>query len=118
MVPGGGQVLVEGWVEKPGAYTISTGLTVTGVVAAAGGPLFPADTVGVKVIRADRGGDKKTIIIDLEKIKSGKEQDIALQGGDIVEVASSPGKLTLYGLYRFFTTVVNIGVGGTVPFIR
>ena len=118
MVPGGGQVLVEGWVEKPGAYNISPGLTVTGVVIAAGGPLFPADTLAVKVIRTDRGGGKKSLFVDLEKIKSGKEQDIVLQGGDIVEVSSAPGKLTLYGLYRFFTTVVSIGVGGTIPLLR
>ncbi len=118
MVPGGGQVLVEGWVEKPGAHSISPGLTVAGVVAAAGGPLFPADTVAVKVIRTDRGGGKKSLVVDLEKIKSGKEQDIVLQGGDIVDVSSTPGKLTLYGLYRFFTTVVSIGVGGNIPIFR
>ena len=43
MVPGGGQVLVEGWVEKPGAYPVSPGLTVAGVVVQAGGPMYPAE---------------------------------------------------------------------------
>jgi polysaccharide export outer membrane protein len=118
MVPGGGQVLVEGWVEKPGAYSVSPGLTVVGVVVAAGGPLFPADTSAVKVIRTERGGSKKSLFVDLEKIKAGKQQDIVLQGGDIVEVSSAPEKLTLYGLYRFFTTVVNIGIGGNIPIFR
>ena len=40
MVPGGAQVLVEGWVDKPGAFKMTPGLTVSGAVAAAGGALF------------------------------------------------------------------------------
>ena len=118
MVPGGGQVLVEGWVEKPGAYKISSGLTVAGVVGEAGGSLYPADINAVKVIRTDRGGNKSFIVADLEKIKRGDSADVALQSGDIVEVSSENSKLIPYGLYRFFTTVVSIGVGGTVPFMR
>jgi polysaccharide biosynthesis/export protein len=118
MVPGGGQVLVEGWVEKPGAYGVSPGLTLTGVVAAAGGPLFPADTSSVKVIRTERGGRKASYVADLDKIKNGHQPDLAVQGGDFVEVTSSSAKLVPYSLYRFFTTVVSIGVGGTVPMFR
>lgn len=118
MVPGGGQVLVEGWVEKPGAYKVSPGLTVVGVVLEAGGPLYPADVNAVKVIRTDKGGNKSFIIVDLEKIKSGESTDITLQGGDIVEVLAQTSKLIPYGLYRFFSTIISIGVGGTIPIIR
>lgn len=71
MVPSGGQVLIEGWVEKPGAYGLSPGLTVAGVVVQAGGPLYPAEVNTVKVIRAERGGSKSFIYADLEKIKRG-----------------------------------------------
>ena len=116
MVPSGGQVLVEGWVEKPGAYGLSPGLTVAGVVVQAGGPLYPAEVNTVKVIRAERGGSKSFIYADLVKIKKGESQDIALQGGDIVEVSAQSTKLVAYGLYRFFTTIVNIGVGANIPF--
>jgi polysaccharide biosynthesis/export protein len=115
MVPGGGQVLVEGWVEKPGAYNVSPGLTVAGVVAATGGPLFPADVNSVKVLRADKAGSKTAMIVDLDKIKNGESTDIALQSGDIVEVSSQTSKLIPYGLYRFFTAIVNVGVNGSVP---
>jgi len=118
MVPGGGQVLVEGWVEKPGAYNISPGLTVAGVVAAAGGPLFPADTSAVKVIRSERGGNKTFYHADLEKIKNGEIRDIPLRGGDIIEVASTPDKLVPYYLYRFFSTAVSIGIGGSIPLFK
>jgi polysaccharide export outer membrane protein len=117
MVPGGGQVLVEGWVEKPGAYNVTPGITVSGVVVAAGGPLYPADTTDVKVIRSEKGGKKTFFTADLEKIKKGDSPDITLQGGDIVEVAATNGKLISYGLYKFFSQVVNVGIGGSIPLI-
>jgi polysaccharide export outer membrane protein len=118
MVPGGGQVLVEGWVEKPGAYPVTPGLTVAGVVVQAGGPMYPADVASVKVIRNERGGGKTTTITDLKKIKNGETPDIPLQGGDIVEVSYESGKLVAYGLYKFFATAVNIGIGGNIPIFK
>jgi polysaccharide export outer membrane protein len=118
IVPSGGQVLVEGWVEKPGAYGVSPGLTVAGVVVQAGGPLYPAEVNTVKVIRAEKGGSKSLIYADLEKIKRGDAPDIPLQGGDIVEVSAQSSKLVAYGLYRFFTTIVNVGVGANIPVFK
>jgi len=115
MVPGGGQVLVEGWVERPGAYNVSPGLTVAGVVAASGGPLYPADVNVVRVLRADKLGAKSILVANLEKIKLGESTDIALQSGDIVEVPSKPSKLIPWGLYRFFTAIVSVGVSGSLP---
>jgi hypothetical protein len=58
MVPGAGEVLIEGWVEKPGSYKVTPGLTVLGAVAAAGGSMFAADTGSVTVIRTDKDGKK------------------------------------------------------------
>jgi len=115
MVPGGGQVLVEGWVEKPGAYNVSPGLTVAGVVAASGGPLYPADVNVVRVLRADKLGTKSILVADLEKIKLGESSDVALQSGDIVEVPYKTSKLVPWGLYRFFTAIVSVGVSGSLP---
>jgi polysaccharide biosynthesis/export protein len=118
MVPGGGQVLVEGWVEKPGAYPVTPGLTVAGAVIAAGGQLYPADTAAVKVFRPDRGGNKTVLIADLQKIKLGDAPDIPLQSGDIIDVAAQNSKLIPYGFYRFFSTIVNVGVGANIPVTR
>lgn len=115
MVPGGGQILVEGWVEKPGAYTVTPGLTVSGIVAAAGGPSFPADTASIKIFRGEQKGGKSVLVANLQDIKAGKQADIALQGGDIVEIASETSKLIPYALYKFITTVVSVGVSGNVP---
>src|SRR2546430_6932308 len=37
-----GSVLVDGWVQKPGSYPVTRGLTLSGAIAAAGGDPFPA----------------------------------------------------------------------------
>jgi len=113
MVPVSGEVLVDGWVQKPGSYRITPGLTVSGAVVAAGGTVFAADTSSVKIIRTGRGGEKITVVADLEKIKRGEASDVSLQEGDVIEVASSGLKLVPYGIYSFFANVVR--VGASVP---
>ena len=42
VVPGGGNVMVTGWVYKPGYFEVGSGLTVLGAVASAGGAMFVA----------------------------------------------------------------------------
>jgi polysaccharide export outer membrane protein len=115
LVPGSGEVLVQGWVEKPGAYKITPGLTVLGAVAAAGGPLFPADTSVVNVMRTGKEGEKTLLPADLEKIKRGEQSDVSVQGGDVIEVAASTAKLVPYGVYRFFSSILNVGAGVSIP---
>jgi polysaccharide biosynthesis/export protein len=109
IVPDSGQVLVEGWVGKPGSYQITPGLTVLGAVAAAGGPLFAADPNTVRVVRNGRDGGKILFTADLEKIKRGEQLDVSVQEGDVVEVTSSTPKLFPYGVYRFFSSIFHIG---------
>lgn len=109
IVPGGGEVLVQGWVEKPASYKITPGLTVLGAVAAAGGPHFAADTSSIRVIRSGHKGDKVFFTADLEKIKAGESADLPVQEGDVIEVASSSSKLVPYGMYHFFTSVFHVG---------
>ena len=109
MVPGGGQVLIQGWVAKPGSYKITPGLTVLGAVAAAGGEVFAADTSAVEIIRADGERRKVTLMADLPAIKRGEQEDVPLQEGDVINVSSSAPKLAAYGMYRLFTTIVHVG---------
>ncbi|MDH3443595.1 MAG: polysaccharide biosynthesis/export family protein [Deltaproteobacteria bacterium] len=109
MVPGSGQVLVQGWIAKPGSYKITPGLTVLGAVAAAGGEVFAADTSAVEIIRADGERHKMTLVADLQAIKRGEQQDVSLQEGDVINVSSSAPRLAAYGMYRLFTTIVHVG---------
>ncbi len=115
MVPGGGDVLVQGWVEKPGAYKISSGLTILGAVAAAGGAVFPADRGSVELIRTNKQGQKTSFVVNLDSIKSGEQPDLPLREGDVIDVVSSGPRLVAYGAYKFFTSIMNIGVGASIP---
>jgi polysaccharide export outer membrane protein len=109
MVPARGEVLVEGWVEKPGSYRITPGLTVLGAVAAAGGAAYAADRTAVTLMRSAKNGEKIFFPADLEKIRHGQEIDISVQEGDIIQVPSSNPRLVAYGFYRVLSTVVHIG---------
>jgi polysaccharide export outer membrane protein len=109
IVPSGGEVVVGGWVDKPGSYKITPGLTVFGAVTAAGDTLFPADTRSVKLIRTDTTGEKQIFSADLKAIARGESLDIPVQEGDVIEVNSSTVKLVSYGMYNFFRSVFTFG---------
>jgi len=113
IVPGAGEVMVEGWVERPGTYKVTANTTVSAVIAAAGGPLYAADTSTIKVIRTNDLGARTSLEVDLVALKQGKIPDLPVQDSDIIEVASSSPKLLRCGLYRLLTTFVHIG--GSVP---
>jgi len=115
MVPGAGEVLVQGWVEKPGSYKITPGLTILGVLAAAGGPLFAADGSTVELIRTNKEGQRVSMMADLDAIRRGEEPDIRVQEGDVIDVVASGPKLVAYGFYRFFTTIMRVGASVSLP---
>ena len=109
MVPGAGDIVVDGWVEKPGSYKITSELTIMGAVAAAV-PLFAADTSSVRIFRVGKGGEKTSFLVDLNRIKRGESTDLPVQEGDIIDVSASAPKLVPYGFYRLFDTAFRIGI--------
>jgi len=109
IVPSGGEILVGGWVDKPGSYKVTPGLTVLGAVTAAGDTLFPADTKAVKVIRTDVTGEKNIFSANLQEIVRGESPDIPVQEGDVIEVNPSTVKLVSYGMFNFFRSVFTFG---------
>ncbi len=80
VVPGGGNVMVTGWVYKAGFFQVGSGLSVLGAVGAAGGAMFAADSAKATLIRNDGTGNKVSIPVNLEKIAKGEEpaEDSAL----------------------------------------
>ena len=104
-----GRFLVDGWVEHPGAFDITPGITAFGGLSAAGGASFPADLSKVVVWRTERGGRKKRIDVDMAKITGGEQRDITLQAGDVVKVPVSPLRMVPYSLFWVITNVVRIG---------
>ncbi len=104
-----GQVLVQGWVQNPGSYAISPGMTAFGAITAAGGQLFSSSA---KVLRAGPHGEKIELRVDLSKVEHGQEPDIAVESGDVVIVERSVLGAVPFGLYSLLS---RFGTGLAFP---
>jgi polysaccharide biosynthesis/export protein len=111
IVPTAGQVTVQGWVDKSGAYPIKPGMTVLGSIAAAGGALYSSD---VTLLRTQGDGRKLAIPLDLTKLKNGEEPDVLVQSGDVVVVERSAAGALPYSLY-FLAQRISIGSFAGIP---
>jgi polysaccharide export outer membrane protein len=109
MIPARGEVLVQGWVQNPGAYQITPGMTALGAVTAAGGQLFSSSA---KVLRAGAHGEKFEIPVDLAKVEHGQQPDVTVQSGDVIIVARSVTGAVPYALYTMFG---KFGAGLAIP---
>jgi polysaccharide export outer membrane protein len=105
VVPGGGNVMVTGWVYKPGYFTVGSGLTVLGAVASAGGAMFAANSADATLIRSDGSGNKVSIPINLDKVSKGEDPDIPVRANDVIDVPYSDVKIGPYVFYNILTRV-------------
>jgi polysaccharide export outer membrane protein len=112
MIPTAGEVLVQGWVDKPGPYKITPGLTLLGAVAAAGGTQFPASS-DVTVIRSTLNGEKTLISANLSAIQKGTQADIPVEEADVVNVSYSTVKMIPYGVFSLIGK--GLYMGATAP---
>jgi polysaccharide biosynthesis/export protein len=80
--------IVNGHVERIGAYTSTHYVTVSEAIALAGGPNRFADSEQTVIIRDDGAKGKKRIPVNYPAILKGKnpEQDLPILAGDIVYV--------------------------------
>ncbi len=108
-VPAAGSVLVEGWVDKPGSYTVTRGLTASGAVVAAGGVLFAADRQAVVVRRVLAPGEERSFTIDLTAIAEGHAADLALADGDVISVGAAPGRVVPWAMWTIAREMVHVG---------
>jgi polysaccharide export outer membrane protein len=81
----GGQVFVTGEVRQPGAYGVKDGLTVLHACLQAGG--F-TDFAALRSVRLTRvvDGQSRTAMIDVVKVRQGKQPDPMLTSGDRLEI--------------------------------
>lgn len=100
------QVFVAGEVFKPNAYTLVEGLTLTKLMALAGGPTGVAKTDSIRINRQEPGKPREEIVVNLKKIHKNEAEDPALLANDVVEVPGSKTKAIFKG---FLNTI-----GGTV----
>lgn len=111
VVPRAGEFVADGWVNKPGTYPITSGLTVRGAIATAGGFAFPADKHNVRIVHSAPNGATEVRDVDYNAIVAEKTPDIFIQQGDVVEVGSSKAKLIPYGAYKVTADIIRVGAG-------
>jgi protein involved in polysaccharide export with SLBB domain len=108
VVPGGGNVMVVGWVQTPGYFQVGSGLTVLGAIGAAGGPMYAANTKDITLIRSNKDGSKETIPINLDSISKGQASDLAVKANDVIDVPYSSVRI---GPYVFYSILSRMGIG-------
>ena len=108
-----GSVLVDGWVQKPGSYPCTRGLTLSGAVAAAGGDMFASDRHHATVKRTLGPGEERSFTVDLDAVREGKAADMPITDGDVVRMPASTLRVIPWGAYSLVKGLVYIG--GSVP---
>jgi polysaccharide export outer membrane protein len=103
VVPGGGNVMVTGWVQRPGFFAVGSGLTVLGAVGSAGGAMYASDATAATLIRSDGSGNKVSIPVNLDKIATGQEADIPVRANDVIDVPYSDLKIGPYVVYNILS---------------
>ena len=103
VVPGGGNVMVTGWVYRPGFFSVGSGLTVLGAVGSAGGAMYASDPTTATLIRSDGAGNKVSIPVNLEKIATGEAADIPVRANDVIDVPYSDLKIGPYVVYNILS---------------
>lgn len=88
-------IYVIGGVMNPKQIIARSQMTLSRAVASAGGLSEKADAKSVTIYRRE-AGETKIIEANLEEIKSGKTEDIALRAFDIVEVAQTGREKTKF----------------------
>lgn len=78
-------VTVLGQVQKPGSFPLSPGMTLLQALSMAGGFTAIAQKSRVNLARV-RDGKAKTVVVNVEAIYGGREEDIHLQSGDRIYV--------------------------------
>ena len=81
------KVFITGEVARPGAYALTSSMTVMQLIAVAGGLTEFAEAKSISVMRVE-GGQTRTFPFDYKNVASGKKpgQNIALKIGDTVVV--------------------------------
>lgn len=78
-------VTVLGQVQKPGSFPLSPGMTLLQALSMAGGFTAIAQKNRVNLARV-KEGKAKTVVVNVEAIYEGSEDDIYLQSGDKIYV--------------------------------
>jgi protein involved in polysaccharide export with SLBB domain len=98
-----GIAYVGGNVVKPGAYSLcgSPNMTLSEVMALAGGPAMNTSYSKTYLVRAQPDGTKVVQQIDLKKVLTARVSDPIVHEDDIIYVSPSPVKAVLKSAVAF-----------------
>lgn len=89
-VPEADQIYVTGAVNRPGAYALTTKITLTQAIGLAGGINMEGAQGRVRLVRQDPNSDKRSeMVYNLKDINKRKIEDVTLLPNDIIEVPNS-----------------------------
>jgi protein involved in polysaccharide export with SLBB domain len=100
IVPSAGEVTVGGWVQNPGAYKVTPGMTALSAIAAAGGAMFSSSA---QVLRTGNSGERLSIPVNIPAVQKGAQGDVSMQSGDVVMVDKSAAGAIPYAAYELFS---------------
>jgi polysaccharide biosynthesis/export protein len=80
------RITIDGAVAKPGIYPLVGHMTLLRALALAGGFGSIANATEVKLFRQGEKGQRQVATFDVERIRSGKDEDPAIRGDDLIVV--------------------------------
>lgn len=83
-------VAILGQVSKPGNYILTPNSTLVRLISQVGGFTSDASIDNVKIVRTEADGEKKSQLINVGDIMSGKAGDFKLEPGDLIYVQKAP----------------------------
>ena len=115
-VPLAGTFFVDGYVERPNAYPLARPYTLSQAVALAGGLAPNAKPSNITIFRRGPQAEVQVLNRDLEKIRSGEEEDVRLVENDVVVVPPSMAKIVIQALlssvgYTSRSSSYSMGIG-------
>jgi len=109
-VPEAGFVYVMGRVHKPGGFRLRRQMTILQAVSMAGGLKGGSDTRRVYLKRRTENEERR-LTVNLSKIARGRDPDIVLTEGDVIEVHQTAVSAIGSGLHETFKATFGFGYG-------
>jgi polysaccharide export outer membrane protein len=89
------RITVDGAVSKPGIYPLVGQMTLLRALALAGGFGQIANRTEVKLFRQGDKGQRQVATFDVERIRSGKDEDPLVRGDDLIVVQRDAARAML-----------------------
>ena len=102
------RITIDGAVVKPGIYPLTGQITLLRALALAGGFGPIAESSEVMLFRVNEKGERQVATFDVDKIRSGKSEDPAIKGDDLIVVQRDANRRLLKdSLFRDILDSVN-----------